>query len=67
MKQRLHILFLIALLAWQGMTSQTYPVTLVPQVTPPAPIYFSSYADASSSSGPLKLQIVLNDLSQTGG
>ncbi|WP_233194528.1 glycohydrolase toxin TNT-related protein [Aquimarina sp. I32.4] len=66
MKQRLHILFLIALLAWQGMISQTYPVTLVPQVMPPAPIYFSSYADASSSSGPLKLQIVLNDLSQTG-
>ncbi|WP_108866376.1 fibronectin type III domain-containing protein [Aquimarina aquimarini] len=66
MKQRLHILFLIALLAWQGVISQTYPVTLVPQVMPPAPIYFSSYADASSSSGPLKLQIVLNDLSQTG-
>jgi len=48
----------------QGLLSQTFPVTLVPQAVPPAPIYFSSYADISSINSPLRLQIVLNDLSQ---
>ncbi|MEW7280890.1 deaminase domain-containing protein [Aquimarina sp. 2201CG1-2-11] len=64
MKRRLFILFLMVLLAWQGMFSQTYPVTLIPQAIPPAPIYFSSYADATAINSPLRLQILLNDLSQ---
>ncbi|WP_103069816.1 fibronectin type III domain-containing protein [Aquimarina sediminis] len=63
MKKRLYFLFLIALFTIQGSLSQTFPVTLVPQVTPPSPIYFSSYADASSINNPLQLQIILNDLS----
>lgn len=63
MKKRLHFLFLIALFALQGIRSQTFPVTLLPQTIPPAPIYFSSYADASSTNSPLRLQIILNDLS----
>ncbi|WP_438711683.1 hypothetical protein ACSTS3_03645 [Aquimarina muelleri] len=64
MKKRLIFLFLTTLLIVQSLHSQTFPVTLVPQVTPPAPIYFSSYANASSINSPLKLQIILNDLSQ---
>lgn len=63
MKKQLHFLFLIALFALQGIRSQTFPVTLLPQPIPPAPIYFSSYADVSSTNSPLRLQIILNDLS----
>lgn len=64
MKKRLIFLFLTISLIVQSLHSQTFPVTLVPQVTPPAPIYFSSYANASSINSPLRLQIILNDLSQ---
>ncbi|WP_067145672.1 fibronectin type III domain-containing protein [Pseudotamlana agarivorans] len=38
-----------------------FPVTIIPQATPPAPIYFSNYADASTTNSPLRVQIVLND------
>ncbi len=62
MKKRLHILFLLMVFAWQSIMAQTFPVTLVPQTVPPAPIYFSSYADASSINSPIRLQIILNDL-----
>ncbi len=64
MKKQLYFLFLSVFFIWQSVNSQTFPVTLIPQATPPAPIYFSSYADASSINSPLRLQIVLNDLSQ---
>ncbi len=42
--------------------AQSFPVQLIPQVTPPPPIYFSQYADASTTNSPLRLQIILNDL-----
>ena len=41
--------------------SQSFPVQVIPQVTPPSPIYFANYADASTVSSPLRVQIVLND------
>lgn len=43
-------------------SAQSFPVQLIPQVTPPPPIYFSQYADASTTNSPLRLQIILNDL-----
>lgn len=43
-------------------SAQSFPAQLIPQVTPPPPIYFSQYADASSTNSPLRLQIILNDL-----
>ncbi|MCK0147422.1 fibronectin type III domain-containing protein [Arenibacter sp. F26102] len=43
-------------------SAQSFPVQLIPQVTPPSPIYFSQYADASTTNSPLRLQIILNDL-----
>lgn len=42
--------------------SQNFPVQVIPQAIPPAPIHFSDYADASTVSSPLRVQIVLNDL-----
>lgn len=43
-------------------SAQSFPVQIIPQVSPPPPIYFSQYADASSINSPLRLQIILNDL-----
>ena len=41
--------------------SQNFPVQVIPQVTPPAPIYISNYADASAVNSPLRVQLILND------
>ena len=55
----LFLLTLFALPLWgQG---GTFPVQVIPQATPPAPIYISNYADASTLSSPLRVQIILND------
>ena len=43
-------------------TAQSFPVQVVAQAVPPAPIYFSSYSDAGTVNGPLRVQLVLNDL-----
>ncbi len=43
-------------------TAQSFPVQVMPQAIPPAPIYFSDYADAGTINGPLRVQLVLNDL-----
>lgn len=56
------LLFCVCLLCCFAVKSQTYPVTVVPTVKQPAPIYFSSYADANAINGPLRVQILLNDL-----
>ena len=56
------LLFWICLLCCFAVKSQTYPVTVVPTVKQPAPIYFSSYASTTTISGPLRVQILLNDL-----
>ncbi|TPN89251.1 fibronectin type III domain-containing protein [Aquimarina algicola] len=65
MKRQLYFLFLTTILILESVLAQTFPVTIVPQNVPPAPIYFSSYADVSSINGPLRLQILLNDLFQS--
>ncbi|GAA3509189.1 hypothetical protein GCM10022393_21780 [Aquimarina addita] len=62
MNKQLHFLFLLLLFPWISLISQTFPVTVVPQTVPPAPIYLSSYADASSINSPLRVQLILNDL-----
>ncbi len=41
--------------------SQNFPVQVVTQALPPAPIYVSNYADASTVNSPLRVQITLND------
>ena len=41
--------------------SQNFPVQVIPQAVPPAPIYLSNYADASTVNSPLRVQLILND------
>ena len=65
MKKSLYFIFLFTVIVAESLWAQTFPVTVVPQTVPPSPIYFSSYADAASSNSPLRLQILLNDLSQS--
>jgi len=59
-----HTYFFIFLLLLTGITgfSQTFPVTISTQINQPSPIYWSNYADATTSNSPIKIQIVLNDL-----
>ncbi|QWX83309.1 AHH domain-containing protein [Cellulophaga sp. HaHaR_3_176] len=45
-----------------GVFAQNFPVQIIPQATPPPPIYLSNYADASTVNSPLRVQIILNDL-----
>ncbi|TKD65801.1 fibronectin type III domain-containing protein [Flavobacterium sp. ASW18X] len=51
------------LLSGWATNAQGYPVQVIPQVTPPPPIYLSEYADASVTNGPLRVQLLLNDFS----
>tara|TARA_R110000868_G_scaffold271087_1_gene530581 strand:+ start:2963 stop:6085 length:3123 start_codon:yes stop_codon:yes gene_type:complete len=71
LKNKLHFkailkkaLFLIVLVLALPLWGQggTFPVQIIPQVTPPPPIYLSNYADASTLNSPLRVQITLNDL-----
>ncbi len=64
MKKRLFYILIVAICCVHSITAQTFPVTVVPQTVPPAPIYLSSYADASTINSPLRVQIILNDFAQ---
>ncbi|MBT2160027.1 fibronectin type III domain-containing protein [Zobellia barbeyronii] len=55
------LLLLVLLLNFFSASAQSFPVQVIPQATPPSPIYFSDYADASTISSPLRVQIILND------
>ncbi|QFZ54943.1 hypothetical protein FEZ18_09095 [Oceanihabitans sp. IOP_32] len=60
-KLSLLVLLIFALPLW-GQES-TFPVQIIPQATPPPPVYFSNYADASTINSPLRVQLILNDFS----
>lgn len=60
---KLKLLSSILTLCFFGMLSaQNYPVTVVPQAVSPSPIYLSSYADAGTVNSPLRVQLLLNDI-----
>ncbi len=54
-------LFLLCTLYSLLVSAQSFPVQVIPQAVPPAPIYLSDYADASTINSPLRVQIILND------
>ncbi|UTN06329.1 fibronectin type III domain-containing protein [Flavobacterium bizetiae] len=60
-KLHLYLLLLSSLIGFGGY-AQTYPISITTQVTQPSPIYLSNYADATTVNSPIKIQIVLNDL-----
>ncbi|MBZ4043853.1 DNA/RNA non-specific endonuclease [Flavobacterium hibisci] len=57
-------LYLLLLSSFAGFESyaQSYPISVSTQIKQPSPIYLSHYADASTINSPIKIQIVLNDL-----
>jgi len=63
MLKKLHLLVFFAC-AFIGFSSnaQTFPVTISTQILQPSPIYLSNYADATTINSPIKVQLVLNDL-----
>ncbi|WP_417940285.1 fibronectin type III domain-containing protein [Flavobacterium sp. RS13.1] len=57
-------LFLLLISSFVGFESysQSYPISVSTQIKQPSPIYLSHYADATTINSPIKIQIVLNDL-----
>ncbi|CAN1563822.1 Fibronectin type III [Flavobacteriaceae bacterium] len=53
--------FAFCFLPFSGQ-AQTYPVTISTQLTQPSPIYLSNYANTTSINSPIKVQLILNDL-----
>ena len=63
MLKKLHLLvFFVCALTGFSSNAQTFPVTISTQILQPSPIYLSNYADATTINSPIKLQLVLNDL-----
>jgi hypothetical protein len=60
-KLHLNLLLLCSLIGF-GSAAQTYPIAVNTQITQPSPIYLRSYADATTINSPIKVQLVLNDL-----
>ncbi|CAI2767618.1 deaminase domain-containing protein [Flavobacterium collinsii] len=60
-KLYLFLLLLCSLTGFEGYT-QTFPISVNTQITQPSPIYLSKYADATTINSPIKIQLVLNDL-----
>ncbi|MCC9063561.1 fibronectin type III domain-containing protein [Flavobacterium piscisymbiosum] len=60
-KLHLYLLILCALIGFEGY-AQTYPISITTQLTQPSPIYLNNYANATTINSPIKIQLVLNDL-----
>ncbi|WP_285225449.1 fibronectin type III domain-containing protein [Flavobacterium tructae] len=57
----LYLLLLCSLIGFEGF-AQTFPISVTTQITQPSPIYLSKYADATTINSPIKIQLLLNDL-----
>jgi len=57
----LYLLLLSSFVSFESY-AQSYPISVSTQIKQPSPIYLSHYADASTINSPIKIQIVLNDL-----
>ncbi|WP_163400426.1 fibronectin type III domain-containing protein [Flavobacterium fluviatile] len=63
MLKKLHLyLLLLSSLIGFGTYAQTFPISVSTQISQPSPIYLSHYADPSTINSPIKIQLVLNDL-----
>lgn len=63
MLKKLHLyLLLLSSLIGFGTYAQTFPISVSTQITQPSPIYLSHYADPTTINSPIKIQLVLNDL-----
>ncbi|WP_103072662.1 fibronectin type III domain-containing protein [Aquimarina sediminis] len=64
MKKLIFTLFIILYSSSQAI-AQRFPVIVVPQVNAPAPVNFFNYADATTINSPLRVQLLLNDITIT--
>lgn len=60
-KLHLYLLLLSSLIGF-GTYAQTFPISVSTQISQPSPIYLSHYADPTTINSPIKIQLVLNDL-----
>ncbi|MEW7277092.1 fibronectin type III domain-containing protein [Aquimarina sp. 2201CG1-2-11] len=61
MRRLILTILTIIYFAGQGI-AQKYPVAVTPQVNAPAPVNFYNYADATAVNSPLRVQLLLNDI-----
>ncbi len=61
MRRLILTIFTIIYFAGQGI-AQKYPIAVTPQVNAPAPVNFYNYADATAVNSPLRVQLLLNDI-----
>ncbi|WP_108869405.1 fibronectin type III domain-containing protein [Aquimarina aquimarini] len=61
MKKLILILFIILYSSSQAIAQQ-FPIAVVPQVNLPAPVHLFNYADVTTINGPLRVQLLLNDI-----
>lgn len=61
MKKLILTLFIILYSSSQAI-AQRFPVTVIPQVNPPAPVNLFNYADATTINSPLRVQLLLSDI-----
>lgn len=64
MKKLILLLFIILYGSGQ-VIAQRFPITIVPQVNPPVPVNFYNYADGTTINSPLRVQLLLNDITIT--
>lgn len=67
MKKKIIKVFLMGLLQMMILQSfgQTFPVQVIPQVTPPPPVYLTDYANAGTTIDRIRASVILTDLTVT--
>ncbi len=61
-QQLLHLFFL--LFTAQLLLAQQFPVQVIPQTIPPRPVLLSDYANEASINDKVRVQLILNDLTE---
>ncbi|WP_271782724.1 fibronectin type III domain-containing protein [Aquimarina algiphila] len=60
--KKLVLTLLILLYSFGQALAQRFPITVIPQVNPPAPVNFYNYADGTTTNSPLRVQLLLSDI-----
>ncbi|TSE06761.1 fibronectin type III domain-containing protein [Aquimarina algiphila] len=60
--RKLVLTLFILLYSFGQALAQRFPITVIPQVNPPAPVNFYNYADGTTINSPLRVQFLLSDI-----
>lgn len=63
--RNLFVLIFVLFFGGSQAVAQQFPITVIPQVTKPSPVYISNYADDSTINSPIQLRLLLNDITAT--